>query len=422
MRSFIVPLCFFILLSASSADQAVLSSSETPQKLIFMMNFVRHGAHTFSKAMLYENEFESYGIPKEGFDEVTLMGKAQSYSYGSYLRNKYPDFFTEELLDEENSVRIVYPPLEKSFETAKAVKLGLLDEKPNWSLVGVDEEALEAVQYHGHCPGCPYSSYLDVGEIQELVEGEVEETRKTEGVTLVETENQWLVDTDALCSEFLDFVSSEEYTESLTELYESMITPGSQLEENYFKYLEGLYKAEKPNYLKINSFLFKLANIHDAHYLEELDLEDDLSALLTKENMIDASRFSFLELNFPNEMLASLHSSEMFKEIKEHSELIVSSSPKTKALFYVVHDNNLVSLLMGFLGREKFSESFVDLNPTFASALRIEFWSTSEGVTVQTYYKNKLLEVEGCGSRSCSLETFKELVSEKVVEDLMEKC
>jgi len=120
---------------------------------------------------------------------------------------------------------------------------------------------------------------------------------------------------------------------------------------------------------------------------------------------------------YAGDEIARLGAGSIFADISKFFEDRVSSGKGPKYIHYSAHDVSISVFIAGYTGT-------CDIDPAYASSVRVELWQTGEGqYAVQTIYNNNVIRAPECDSDMCPLDQYLNMIKSRLtINDVKKEC
>lgn len=359
-------------------------------ELIQAFFYVRHGA-SCDENFFYEGEWEPYKIKygkDSNIESLTVLGEAQCWSVGRKLAREYSDFFSGVVANKDYVFHIV--KLKKNRICSNDIWFGINDYVPFVGLFSDGGIAEETVKEKGRCYHCDSDSSFPYDISQEYSETTSNESEKPENVL---THKRQFIDLDNYCRRVDNLLFQN--------------TPNIPLSDvALLKKVSPYFRSQDevdPHQAVIMIFKHLNHNLPLEHGLEKLSKALIMRAL--KEKDLNGQLYLKEVLNVKDNhwTYLAVYARLLLKNLKSSLE-----SENVRANFYVLHNNNIFSLLGFFIGTKHQLPIYI---PNYGSRLVLEVYrhvQTGEKC-VRLVWNDEVLEIRGCGSL-CKHEKFIDLL------------
>lgn len=355
-------LLLLALAAASSARSLTCSDGDTLRQLHIVY---RHGDRT--PTSLYPNDLNHPEDFPEGLGHITHRGKNDQYNLGRYLRTRYEDFLSYD----PNEMRARSSGRDRCLESIQTNLAGLYpprgkkvwNNQVDWQPVPVQTMPVDLDGRLYEDAICPRAEEV-LEEIHRSPEGQEVLNRNANLMRTLE---------DLSGKRMKDWVSVRDLLDTLT--------------------------IERSRGLKIPEWAFGLWH-----------------------NMTEFAKYTTI-LNYKSPEYNKFRAGLLIKDILKHADEVVNGDSKVKLYMYASHDVAIAALTSAF---GVFNQLAVPSSTAVITELHED--SSSGDYYIQMLFKNETtrkpykLQIEGCGSYRCPLNTFGDIARPYVPSDWRHEC
>lgn len=368
--------------SSSFSDSGILKLDIDPEEIYTVLSFTRHGAAT-DKNMIYDGEWKPYKIENfyEDDEQLTILGEAQCWSSGYRLLQMYPDLVEDAL--NENTYRVVVGPRLKTSLCGLRYLNGLFDEIWDTGYYFSDSVRRAMIQ-HGNCHNCLSDIAFPFDESQIS-----SDHPKLKGsMDLLTIKPDAFLDLDDLCYKRFKFLEYE-------------VEDISKQDSRFFRQNVKTF-SDGVNSAQATQMLFK----HIYHNLKQLPVSEKLTkrVLKSRDGLTDDWVNSLFKVHETDWRFVALFARTLIVEILKRID-----HPHFTLASYVVHNNNMLGLVMFLVGVEECRLNTKQVIPYYASNLDLILWQDSETQVkyVALSKDGVFLPMRNCQDGYCDIETFR---------------
>lgn len=334
-------------------------------------------------------------------EQLTPLGEAQCWSIGRHLAEEYPELMEEIIENEDYVFNLIR--LRKQKRCSNFIWYGINNYIPFIGLFSDNGIAEQTIEEKGRCYHCDSDSHFPYDLSQELSEGTSNNSEKPRKVKM---HPEKFLDLDDSCKTRFKFLCLE-------------VDPLPLSDVALFKKATTYFRIEDWDAYYAVQMLFKHLN-HNLpleHGLEKVSETFLNRARRMKDGNTECFTESILNVVDYNWVLPALFSRTLIKDLITNLE-----SQDAKANFYVSHNNNVLSLLVYFLGAK---EGLSVYTVYYASRLVLEVYEhpTTGKKYVQLKWNDTTMDIRDCEGL-CEFDQFKSLLHTytKLGGDLKEWC